>query len=104
MRELKKEFQKWGGEVTFRQVLKTNKVVVYQCNGRWYELFKYKVCKPNKFIDEEYEKYPSDESFGRWAWHCHDLSSVERVLNERKKYFDISDDDITSIIAQISDF
>lgn len=107
MRELKTEFQKWGGEVKFRQVYKSSKAVVYQCNGRWYELFRYKVGKPNEFNTEEYEMYPSDRDFGSWAWNCHDKEKVEEVLRRvdekgRKKCFpDITDEEIEVIMSSI---
>lgn len=80
MIELRKTFEKWNGDVVFRQVVKTDKAVVYRCNENWYEVFKYKVHAPDKFRDEDYERYPSSEDFGRWAWNCCDLQVVREVL------------------------
>lgn len=85
---LKKEFSKSQG--TFRQIFKDNRIVVYQVSNKyengataiWYEIFKPKVHQPNAYHDDEYEKYPSDEDFGKWAWCCSTPKSVEKILKK----------------------
>lgn len=86
MVELKREFSRKG--VQFTQVFKNEALCLYQLakthidgvTSQWYEIFKRKVMKPDRFHDDEYEAYPSDESFGVWAWCCSDKKIVEKVL------------------------
>lgn len=103
---MKKERTRYGGELTYRQLVKNNAVVVFQVrpstqktwkNG-WYEVFMYKVHQPDKFHDDEYEMFPSDESFGKWVWNCSDLEVVRKVLRE---HFNFSESEIEDIIALI---
>lgn len=98
MIELKKEFKKSQG--TFTQVFKDERIVVYQVSNKyengttviWYEIFKYKVHQPNAYHDDEYEMYPSDESFGSWAWCCSTPKSVEKIL--KKCFEDVNPNEI----------
>ena len=50
-------------------------------------------------MNDEYEVYPSDESFGAWAWCCSTVKSVEKMLN---KHFTI--DYADNILQEIADF
>lgn len=92
MIELKKEFTRGGG-FRYRQVFKNHKFAIYECeqtfdNGKtdfFYEIFKILVKKPDMFHNDEYEAYPSDESFGVWAWCCSDYGSVARVFEDNIK-------------------
>ena len=85
MIELRKDFTTKG--VNYHQVYKSQDLVAYRCSRldgseTYYELFKYKTHAPNKFRDDEFEVYPSDEVFGLWAWCCSSQKSVEKVLNK----------------------
>lgn len=91
MIELKKEFTKGGTH--FKQLFKDERIAVYELssvcadNGKvnvWYEVFRRLVMQSDIYHNDEYEKYPNDESFGKWAWSCSNIKSVEKVL---KKHF-----------------
>ena len=91
MIELKKEFTKKG--IEYKQIYKDNALVLYQISRNYteygitthnYEIFKYFVRTPDKYHNEEYELYPGDEAFGKWAWYCSDKKSLNKVL---KKHF-----------------
>lgn len=91
MIEYKTEFTKRG--TRFIQIYKDKALVVYQLDHYYdeygvtthnYEVFKYTVHTPDKYHNEEYELYPSDSSFGFWAWSCSDEKSVNKIL---KKHF-----------------
>lgn len=103
MIELKKDFRKKGG-YEYHQLYKNDRFAIYECtqtfdNGKtdlFYEIFKYRVNKPNNIMPDFYEVYPSDECFGNWAWCCSDYGSVVRVfendieedISEYAKFFD----------------
>ena len=84
MRLLKKTYNRYFGQLD--QVLKTKEIVIYRVTNQhgtqWYEVFKYQIHKPDKFNDDFYEAYPSDTSFGLWAWSCSNKKVVEKVLKE----------------------
>lgn len=96
---LKKIFKKKG--IEFSQLWKDENVVIYQLeqqsqtnpneHSKWYEVFKPYEHKADIYHDDEYEKYPSDEDFGRWAWSCESIKSVEKIL---LKHFEKSDVDM----------
>ena len=44
------------------------------------EIFRVRVSSPTKFINESYERYPSDELFGISAWCCSTLPSLRKIL------------------------
>lgn len=87
MIELKKEFVRKGGR-EYRQLFKNDKFAAYECTqtfedgstSYWCEVFKIRVSKPDKFHNDSYEVYPSDEHFGLWAWCCSYYGQVERVF------------------------
>ena len=88
MIELKKNFSRSFGE--FKQICNDKELVVYEVtkaykNGQkttWYEVFKYRISKPNKFVNDDYESYPSSVDFGTWAWCCSNPSCVAKVIEE----------------------
>lgn len=104
MKELKKQFRKKGE--LFTQLFKNETVVVY---GRGteknpiieFEVFKYKIHKPDIFNTEDYEKYPSDTNFGQWAWSCIDYDAIKYVLTANHKPLKMSESEADEIIAQI---
>ena len=85
---LKKYFRKKNTE--FFQVWKDDDVVIYKLRQKsednqnefseWYEVFRRTVKQADIYHSEEYEKYPSDEAFGSWAWSCANLKVLEKVL------------------------
>lgn len=94
IRELPIEFSKKG--VQFKQLVKTDEWYIYELSkdgSVWYEVFKYKLVNLHP-LDQEmeiYDKkecYPSDESFGLWAWCCSDWKCVQKVM---KREFGIDD-------------
>ena len=93
MIRLKECFMKRGNKYT--QVYRNDDMALYLVNNEYecyYEVFRIKISKPNDFVNDEYEKYSGDESFGDWAWCCSNKKSLEKVL---KKHFpNIGMDDI----------
>lgn len=87
MRELKKDFTKKGG-YRYHQLFKNERFAIYECTQTFeegepfvfYEIFKMMVKKPDKYIPDFYEAYPSDKEFGIRAWCCSDFGSVARVF------------------------
>lgn len=97
MIDLKGEFTKKG--ITYKQVIKCKDIVIYELNGtntqgnnKWFEVFRYRVKKPDRFHDDDYVVYPSNEDFGLWAWSCSSVQSVHKVIN--KHFPDIDQDEI----------
>lgn len=86
MIELKKDFRKKGFD--YHQEYKDDRFAIYRCTQEFeegepfvfYEIFRMKVCKPDRFHDDEYESYPSDEEFGSRAWCCSSFESAKRVI------------------------
>ena len=78
MIQLKKHFRKYGAD--FNQLYKDEEIVIYRTTLPSVEVFRYKVRKPDKFFDDSYELYPSESSFGDWAWCCTSRKQFERVL------------------------
>lgn len=78
MIELPKRFRKYG-EV-FEQLYKDSEIVIYKSTFPSVEVFKYKVKKPNKYHDDNWEAYPSETDFGQWAWCCSCKKQFDRVL------------------------
>lgn len=104
LRELQKEFKKKG--IKYTQLLKKVKeyvnesgeitkdgIVIYKClnfeyNDEYFEVFRYRIAKPHPNDTNGWdmvELYPSDESFGSWAWCCSDRHCVQKILD---KHFD----------------
>ena len=82
MIRLKECFMKRGKSYT--QVYRNDDMALYLVDNeheRYYEVFRIKVNKPNKYVNDEYEKYPGDESFGDWAWCCSTRKSLEKIMN-----------------------
>ena len=89
MIELRKEFTKRG--TSFKQLYKDNGIAIYRISrpnadntkeSVWYEVFHIRTHKADKFHNDVYERYPSDESFGSWAWSCSNIDSIRKVLNK----------------------
>ena len=73
-----KQFRKMNE--TFTQVYKDDKVVVYHTTFPSVEVFKYMTHKPDKFHEDDYEMYPSNESFGLWAWCATSKDQFSRIM------------------------
>ena len=85
MIELKKDFTRNG--TRYRQLMKNEQIVLYRCSREdgldtYYEVFKYKTRTEDFLHTEEWEVYPSDNDFGKWAWCCSNGKSVEKVLRK----------------------
>ena len=81
MIELKKTFSKRN--VQFTQTYKDEALCLYivaQNERNSYEVFKPIVRQKDIFHQDEYEHYPSDEEFGKWAWSCSNASHLAKVL------------------------
>lgn len=100
IKKLRTEFTNtsWGYVYKQRYINRENGVVIYQVNESLYEIFRYKVSKPDKFHETEYERYPSNESFGVWAWTVPNKDGIRKILIEK---FDLDDDSISEIVNTI---
>ena len=112
MIELRKTFDIKKYKMSFTQMVKTDKVVIYRVTqphadgdgvSEWYEVFRYKTTGMNPMSqnydpDETVEAYPSDEAFGLWAWSCSNLGVVEKVLNAK---FAFSKHEISAFLGSI---
>lgn len=102
MIELKKDFTKKG--INFHQIMKDDNVVVYQLTRKYdngaeesyLEIFKYNVKDADRYHSDEYEAYPSDEAFGKWAWCATKYEQIQKII---EKHFDGVDVDIISDIS-----
>lgn len=90
MIELKKQFTKNGVKCT--QIFKDDELAIYQISQRhaddndysiWYEVFKRMVKAADIYHADEFEKYPYDEAFGKWAWSCSNVGAVNKVLKRQ---------------------
>lgn len=93
IRLLEKEFVKKG--IVYKQFERNEEkgYYIYKCENlnykdEYFEIFKIKLSKPdlrfNPNADYDLmELYPSDESFGKWAWCCSNMEIVQRVINNR---------------------
>ena len=102
MIELKRDFTKKG--VKYHQVWKDSNLIIYRCertdaNDVYWEVFKPKTHMADRYHNDEYEVYPSDESFGAWAWCCSSKKSIAKILN---KHFSQNDCMLTN--EEIADF
>lgn len=79
MIELSKKFRKYGEE--FTQLYKDDDIVIYKSTLPSVEVFKYKVSKPDKYHNDIWENYPSDSSFGNWAWCATCREQFDRILS-----------------------
>ena len=91
MIQLKQEFDKKGTH--YKQIYKSKALVLYQLSRFYkeygitvqhYEIFRYVTHTPDKYHNDEYELYPCDEAFGRWAWSCSNEASLLKIY---KKHF-----------------
>ena len=77
VKRLKDDFIRKG--ISYHKLYQDEEIVAYslaKMDNEWFEVFRYKIRKPNKFIDDEYEVYPSNEDFGVWAWSCSNLETL----------------------------
>ena len=72
-------FRKYGED--FEQLYKDSEIVIYKTTLPSLEIFKYKVSKPDKYHDDIWEKYPSESSFGSWAWCATCREQFDRILS-----------------------
>lgn len=91
-----------GTKFNYKQVVETDDFFLYKVNNNYYELFKKKIVNKADYvegkiikIDELKEKYPSDNDFGSWAFHCQNLNVVKRLLKEK---FNMRDEDINECL------
>ena len=102
MIELRTQFNRKG--ITFTLLFKDNTVVLYEATresngiiGKWFELFKYRIHPKTQFIDDDFEWFPSDETFGQWAWSCSNEQSVLRMVKKHFPFYDA-----TNLIKSLS--
>lgn len=93
IRLLEKEFTKKG--IVYCQIERNEEkgYYIYKCErldykDTYFEVFKIITQKPNPFAKdkEDYdlvEVYPSDNSFGQWAWCCSNMEIVDKVINNK---------------------
>ena len=101
MIELKKEFTKKG--VRFKQMFKNTRVIIYELSrtyedgvtSTWYEVLKYRTHLPDRFHNDVYEVYGSDEDCGSAFWCCSNPKVVEKVL--KREFPDVDSDEILRI-------
>ena len=106
MIELKKEFTRKG--IAFKQVYHSDKVIVYQlsrthCNGTrttWFEVLRIRIGQPDRFHDDEWEMYGSDEECGRYYWSCSNVDVVRKVIN--REFQDVNCDEICDICYAVT--
>lgn len=67
----------------FTQVYRDNELAIYKTTFPSYEIFKIRISKPDRFHNDEYEKYPSNEDFGVWAWSCSTWERTMQVLSRK---------------------
>ena len=90
IKELKKDFVLRG--VHYSQLIKNDVFVIYRCekyNGIFYfEVFQYRLSNLHPMSREldlydKKEAYPSDESFGGWAWCCSNEACLKKVMRNK---------------------
>ena len=82
MIRLKECFMKRDNKYT--QVYRNDDMALYLVDnehGCYYEVFRIRMHKADKYHNDEYERYPGDESFGDWAWCCSNRKSLEKIMN-----------------------
>lgn len=88
--KVEKEFTVIDGEnkIYYRQVAVGESCYVYEVKSNTsthYELFQAKESLSTKTY-EFYEKYPSEEDFGKWAWRFNSLPSAVGCMPVLKSY------------------
>ena len=81
MIRLKECFVKRSNRYT--QVYRNDDMALYLVNnehGCYAEVFKIRMHKADRYHNDEYERYPGDESFGDWAWCCSNRKSLEKIM------------------------
>ena len=81
MIRLKECFMKRGNKYT--QVYRNDDMALYLVDNEhecYVEVFKIRMHKADKYHNDEYERYPCDESFGDWAWCCSNRKSLEKIM------------------------
>ena len=81
MIRLKECFTKRGNKYT--QVYRNDDMALYLVNNEhdcYVEVFKIRMHKADRYHNDEYERYPGDESFGDWAWCCSNRKSLEKIM------------------------
>lgn len=103
---LREEFGRNGAQ--YKQVYKNWLFAIYRIDkefvngekGTWWEIFFITVKPRSEYVNDEYEKYPSDEDFGSWAWSCSTIPSLEKVLKREFPGFDEDYDEILQICSE----
>lgn len=89
---LKKEFTA-NRNTIYQQIIKEKDVVIYRCSKYYpendytdiyWEVFVPRIVKADKYHNgDDYERYPSSECFGDWAWCCSGLKSLAKILRNK---------------------
>ena len=90
---LKKKYKKRGGRLT--QIYVDDEIGIYRTTFPSVEIFKMRIGKADKFHDDEWEVYPSDEDFGTYAWSCTSIESIRKILQQRFPNHPITKGEIT---------
>ena len=67
----------------YTQVYRNDDMALYLVNNEhdcYVEVFKIRMHKADRYHNDEYERYPGDESFGDWAWCCSNRKSLEKIM------------------------
>lgn len=93
--------------VNYRRLYQNEVLSIYDCQTKhdtYFEVFKRRF-NPNTLDWETYrgydliEIYPSDESFGKWAWCCSNKKSLQNML---KKHFNFDEEFLLKIEDEIA--
>lgn len=99
---IEKDCIREGDKFHHKQVFNNGKMYIYQVGygagdtHPWYEVFKRKIVPDVLNVEGKLKasetdfhvKYPSNESFGRWAFCCHDIECIKRTMKNNPKTFD----------------
>lgn len=88
--------------VNYRRLYQNEILSIYECQSKheiYFEVFKRILSKSfDRFSSHEgydlIENYPSDESFGKWAWCCSNKKSLQNML---KKHFNFDEEILLKI-------
>lgn len=83
---LSKDFTKNG--IHYQQIFKNDELFIYRCTNetygyKYFEVFKRRINKAGMYHNDDWERYPNDNDFGRnWAYACPNAKSVIRTLQD----------------------
>jgi len=88
MKIIEKEVKKNG--FLYKQIYRENDVALFEQidldNNLTiaYEVFKISIMKPNNYITDYFEKFPSNEDFGKTAWTFNNIEKATETYNVLK--------------------